>query len=86
MEIPWWTWLLVGVLVVAISLFTELTVFVFVGAVFLIVASAKLVTLFVLRPRPVGVVSEKEVCPRCQLSVEKGDFFCRLCGKQLRST
>lgn len=84
MEIPWWSWLLVGVIVIIVSMFTGLAFFVFVGAIFLIVASAKLVALFVLRPRPVE--EPKDLCPRCQLSVEKGDFFCRLCGKQLRST
>jgi len=85
MEIPWWTWLVVGVLVLLISLFTELTFFVFVGAVFLIMASAKLVTLFVLKPRLVEH-EPKNVCSRCKLGVERGDFFCRLCGRQLRNT
>lgn len=80
----WWVWVAVGLPVMVLSAFLDLALFVWIGAVFLVVGTAQLVFLFVLAPRKEKVVPERFFCPRCRLTVKKEDNFCSFCGQRLR--
>lgn len=95
-EIPWWAWIGVG-LFVAVSagiMGGRVSLFAWVGLLFIAIGIGKIVYLFVLKPRE----SEKEknvvhqhpvlpparFCPRCRVAVQVSDIFCRYCGWRLR--
>jgi hypothetical protein len=100
-EIPWWVWLGIGLFVSVSSAISggKLSIFAWVGLVFIVIGIGKVVYLFVLKPRE----SEAEhramrmpnpqlppqppsslFCPRCRVTVQQTDFFCRYCGWRLR--
>ena len=100
-EIPWWVWLGVGLFVSIVSALMggKVTIFIWIGLIFIIVGIAKVVYLFVLRPKEAK--SEQKAmhmrhpqlppqppsalyCPRCRITVQTTDRFCRYCGQRLR--
>ncbi len=90
--IPWWVWLGVGLLVTISSVLIggHLQFFAWVGVVFLIVAIAKVVFLFVFSvpkeeiKHKVNPQQQAFFCPRCRSQIHMHDFFCRTCGSRLR--
>lgn len=92
--IPWWAYLGVG-LFVAISsaqIGGSISLFAWVGLIFVIVGIAKLIVLFVLNPREekkqavhqTHYQPRAQLCPRCRMQVTHYDNYCRVCGMRLR--
>ena len=98
-EIAWWAWLGIGLFVAITSVWSggKLSLFAWIGLVFIIIGISKVVALFVLSPKE----SKKEhqvvhpqhaapvqprgyYCPRCRVTVQPTDFFCKYCGQRLR--
>ena len=94
-EIPWWAWIGVGLFVSVSSAYMggKVSWFAWVGLLFIAFGIAKVVYLFVMRPReskkeqqvilPVYHVPHS-ICPRCRITVQPTDFFCKYCGWKLR--
>ncbi len=94
-EIPWWAWIGVG-LFVAVSagiMGGRVSLFAWVGLIFIAIGIGKIVYLFVLTPRkersePHGIPTPAQVlgryCPMCRITVSPTDRFCRYCGSRLR--
>jgi uncharacterized membrane protein YuzA (DUF378 family) len=100
-EIPWWAWLGVGLFVAITSAVMggKISIFAWVGLIFIVVGIAKVVYLFVLHPKeskadqqamhmrqPQLAPQAPSVlyCPRCRITVQPTDHFCRYCGWRLR--
>ncbi len=96
-EIAWWVWLGVGLLVALTSVFSggKLTLFAWVGLVFIVIGIAKVVSLFVLTPKEEKKVQQQRIptpyqpqpafyCPVCRFTVMPNDRFCKYCGARLR--
>lgn len=91
--IPWFAYLGVG-LFVAISsaqIGGSISVFAWVGLLFVIVGIAKLIVLFVLSPKDEKKPTHQThyqpkalLCPRCRMHVTHYDNYCRICGTRLR--
>jgi len=100
-EIAWWAWLGVGLFVAISSAYMggKVTLFAWVGLLFIVIGIAKVVYIFVLRPKETK--SEQRAmhmpypqlppqppsafyCPQCRITVQPTDFFCRYCGRRLR--
>ena len=98
-EIAWWVWLGIGLFVAVSAALTggKVSLFAWVGLLFIAIGIGKLVFLFVLKPKE----SKKEqqvvhpphlppttpqafYCPRCRITVQSADFYCRYCGTRLR--
>ena len=94
-EIYWWAWLATGLFITITSAIVGGTVqlFVWIGLLFIIIGIAKVVLLLVLRPKETKIERKamhmpvhhaKAACPRCRVSIERTDYFCRYCGTRLR--
>ncbi|MBS3147574.1 hypothetical protein J4219_01690 [Candidatus Woesearchaeota archaeon] len=91
--IPWWAYLCIGLFVAIASaqIGGSISLFAWVGLLFVLVGIAKLVVLFILSPRekkkPVQQAHYQpraSLCPRCRMQVSHYDNYCRLCGMRLR--
>jgi len=99
-EIAWWAWIGVGLFVAVGAAWSggKVSLFAWVGLLFIAIGIAKVVYLFVTRSketktehrivhpqRPVApVVPQGFFCPRCRVTVQQTDYFCRYCGTRLR--
>lgn len=100
-EIPWWAWLGVGLFVSISSVYGggKLTLFAWVGLLFIAIGIGKITFLFVLKPRETKAEQKNMhmpyptqwqqapqglYCPTCRVTVQSTDFFCRYCGRRLR--
>ncbi len=98
-EIPWWAWLGVGLFVAISAAFTggKVSLFAWVGIVFIVIGIAKVVYLFVLKPKETKqeqkivhpshrIIQQPQAfyCPRCRITINPADVFCRYCGARLR--
>ncbi len=97
-EIAWWAWLGVGLFVAVSAAWSggKVSIFAWAGLLFIAIGIGKVVYMFVIRPRE--SVSEQKVvppsriqppqgvqyCPRCRVTIQPSDFFCRYCGTRLR--
>ncbi|PIN75155.1 hypothetical protein COV18_04350 [Candidatus Woesearchaeota archaeon CG10_big_fil_rev_8_21_14_0_10_37_12] len=95
-DLPWWSWISVGLFVSVSSAFFSgpVTLFVWVGIIFVVVGIAKLVMLFVLTPKKKTQKEKKPVqqqrhqqhvryCNTCRSMTHPQDRFCRFCGVKL---
>jgi len=100
-EIPWWAWIGIGLFVSVSSAISggKVKIFAWVGLLFVAVGIAKVVYLFVLKPReseaekhamhmPQPILPAQPpssyYCPRCRITVQPTDFYCKYCGQRLR--
>ena len=98
-EIAWWAWLGVGLFVAVSSALTggKVSLFAWVGLLFIVIGIGKVVYLFVMRPKETSkeqnlvhpqhmprAAPQASYCPRCRITVQPGDYFCRYCGTRLR--
>ncbi|MEM3154204.1 MAG: hypothetical protein QW165_01395 [Candidatus Woesearchaeota archaeon] len=98
-EIPWWVWTGVGLFVAISAAFSggKLTLFAWVGLLFIAIGIGKIVYLFVAKeksspkeqrivhpPHVQPVMPQGHFCPRCRVTVMPTDHFCRYCGTRLR--
>lgn len=97
-EIKWWVWLGIGLVVTVTSAVIggALWLFMWVGLLFVIVGAGKLVFKVVFAPKETR--ADKQAmqmpqahqqpqayyCPRCRITVQPSDYFCRYCGSRLR--
>ncbi len=95
-EIAWWAWIGIGLFVAVTSAYMggKVSWFAWVGLLFIVIGIAKVVHLFVLSPKE----SKKEhqivqphvarppafYCPRCRVTIQATDNFCKYCGTRLR--
>jgi len=80
--IPWWTWLGVGVIVTGVSIFADLTFFVWVGIIFVVVGVAKLALFYMLGSReekPVAHSQAAQVSPRVREYTQSQKLLCPRC-------
>jgi len=96
-EIPWWAWIGVGLFIAITSgiMGGKVSWFAWIGLLFTAIGIGKLVYMFVLKPKETE--AEKQIipqythqpapgsfCPRCRITVQPTDRFCRYCGTRLR--
>ncbi len=82
--IPWWTWLGVGVIVTGVSIFADLTFFVWVGIIFVVVGVAKLALFYMLGSREEKPVAHSQaahpqVSPRVREYAQSQKALCPRC-------
>ncbi len=100
-ELAWWAWLGVGLFVAITSAVMggKVALFAWVGLIFIVVGIAKIVYLFVLKPKETKAEQHSMhmpnpqlppqqpsalYCQRCRVTVQITDHFCRYCGWRLR--
>ena len=94
-EIPWWAWIGVGLFVAVAAgiMGGKVSLFAWVGLLFIAIGIGKVVYLFVLTPRkekpvhsgiPTPAQALARYCPLCRVTVLPTDRFCRYCGSRLR--
>lgn len=95
-EIPWWAWLGIGLFVAITSgiMGGKVSLFAWVGLLFIAIGIGKIVYLFVMKPKetkteqkayaPITPPHQTYHCPRCRITVQYTDYFCRHCGTRLR--
>lgn len=87
--LPWWTWLGVGAMVTFVSLWADLTFFVWVGVVFIVVGIAKLAMFYILGAREEKkAVSQPsaahpQVSPRVREYAQSQKLLCPRCMANL---
>ncbi len=96
-SIAWWAWLGVGLFVAITSAYMggKVTLFAWVGLLFIVIGIGKVVYLFVLSPKESkkehtivhphrAPVTPAYYCPRCRITIQSTDNFCKYCGNRLR--
>jgi len=99
-EIPWWVWTGVGLFVSVSAAWSggTVSIFAWVGLLFIAIGIGKIVYTFVVKEKPTQkeqraihpphhlppVMPQGHFCPRCRVTVQPNDHFCRYCGTRLR--
>jgi len=96
--IPWWIWIGVGLFVALVSaqLSTKLTLFIWIGVLFILIGIGKAIAVVILTPKEQKKIAATPYphkptpfthtlyCPRCRVAINTHDNFCKFCGMQLR--
>lgn len=99
-EIAWWAWTAVGLFVAVSAALSggNVSIFAWVGLLFIAIGIGKAVYMFVVKeksspkeqriihpPHHVPPITPQgQFCPRCRVTVLQTDHFCRYCGTRLR--
>jgi hypothetical protein len=82
-SIPWWTWLGVGTIVTFVSIWADLTLFIWLGVIFIVVGIAKLAMFYILGAREQKPVSQNaahpQVSPRVREYAQSQKALCPRC-------
>ena len=91
MKVPALVWLMLGILLSVVSYYLgdEFVLFFYAGLIIIILGIFKLVLGYVFSSKET-IIEKKTVqekyakCPHCNNATRKIDYFCAMCGKELR--
>ena len=94
-KLPAWVWLIVGLIIAFTSWYTEMELFFWLGWIFILVGSAKIIIGFIIRKKetPTEKKTAQQYTPQhhyqyyrcsCGNTVRATDQYCTACGRNLR--
>lgn len=91
MKIPFWLWVITGLLISLVSSALKMKLFIWIGLVFLAIGIGKMVFVFALKEKKgkekiIRQQAQQQYyyCPRCKARVHAAENFCRMCSQRLK--